>query len=148
MVIRDVEIALKALESSTAEPTIKTRILEQWRESRTLTPVDTLQAIRHGLMAEELQLHFDFLTFNGRCLELLRRLRDRLVERFPAVRWPPVALENGHLDTVVTVILDAVAHNDGTSEAYLQVVSSAIDEHIRREGSTAIARARQRSCQS
>jgi hypothetical protein len=144
MVIRDVEIALKALDCSVTEPNYKTRILKQWKETRVLTPLDTLQAVRHGVVAEELHMQFDYLTFNGRCLELLRRLRDRLVEKFPAIYWPALALENENLGIVVSKIFEIVAHNDSTADAYLQAVSYAFDEHIRREGSKSIDRAKQR----
>lgn len=144
MVIRDVKIALNALDCSLTEPNERTRILKQWENTHTLTPLDTLEAVRHGIMAEELQMQFDSLSFNGRCLELLRRLRDRLVEKFPAIHWPTVPLENEHMYTVVMKIFDTVARNDSIGDAYLQAVSYAFDEHIRREGSKAITRARQR----
>ena len=43
MMIRDVEIALKALESRITESDTKKRILKPWKETCTLTPEDTLE---------------------------------------------------------------------------------------------------------
>ena len=115
------------------------------------SPVELLTVIRHGIVAEETQLHFDYLEFNRRCMEFLRRVRERLVRDFPGL-----TLE-GPLSSVAGAVFYAADRyrNAPLSEesaksypgaqvggAYLQAVARDMQQMIERQGFKEIERAR------
>ena len=144
MVIRDVEIAVNAMQSPINGSDKSTRISKQWKDHHVLSPTDLLEAIRQGIQAEELHMQFDFLTFNRRCLEFLRRLRDRLNRDLPQVPWDT----NERLETVITLILGIASQDEVAALACLHFTGLSLKELIQREGANEIERARERCCQS
>jgi hypothetical protein len=99
-----------------------------------LDPVDMLALITEGVQQEELQLYFDFMSINRRCIELLRRLRNRLVEDVPDVRWPVHLLENQKLGGTAWFILEKLSYESNVSARYRRIVERLVEETILREG--------------
>ncbi|KAK4891745.1 hypothetical protein LTR49_028649, partial [Elasticomyces elasticus] len=78
-VLEDVEAVLKRNDGR-PKTELRARILRRWKTHKKLDPVDMLFLLAALIQEEEHSLHFDFISSNGRCLELLRRLRSRIVE--------------------------------------------------------------------
>jgi hypothetical protein len=147
MVLRDMEIALNALKSHPKTSRRADRISKHWDKQRSLAPVDALFAILRGIQSEELQLQFDFVAFNMRCFEFLRRLRDRLNQKMPGIQWS-ATVGNQNMETVVTTIFGITVDDDDTSRQCLGTVAECASEMIGREGAKEMEAAEVRSLKS
>jgi hypothetical protein len=133
MVLQDMENLLKS-DHDSPRTTLKIRALRQWKVQKRLDPVDMLALITEGVQQEELQLCFDFMSINRRCIELLRRLRIRLVEDVTDVRWPMHLLENQKLSGTAWFILEKLSYESNVSARYRRIVERLVEETILREG--------------
>jgi hypothetical protein len=113
---------------------LKIRALRQWKVQKRLDPVDMLALVTEGVQQEELQLYFDFMSVNRICIELLRRLRNRLVEDVADVGWPMHLLENQALGRTASFTLEQLSHDSSISARYRRTVERLVEETILREG--------------
>jgi hypothetical protein len=133
MVLQDIEDMLKSNHDS-PWTSLKTRALRQWRSQKRLDPVDMLALVTEGVQQEEFQLNFDFMSFNRRCIELLRRLWERLVGAVTDVHWPVHLLENQALCASALFVLEELGRESNSSARYRQIVEHLLQETILREG--------------
>jgi hypothetical protein len=133
MVLQDIEDMLKSNHDS-PWTSLKTRALRQWKSQKRLDPVDMLALVTEGVQQEEFQLNFDFMSFNRRCIELLRRLWERLVGAVTDVHWPVHLLENQALCASALFVLEELGRESNSSARYRQIVEHLFQETILREG--------------
>jgi 2-phospho-L-lactate transferase/gluconeogenesis factor (CofD/UPF0052 family) len=93
--------------------------------------VDMLALVTGKVQQEESQLHFDFISTNSKCIELLRRLRNLLVTD---VRRTPRLLENQNLFMTAGFILEQLSHESNISARYRHITERLVEETILREG--------------
>jgi hypothetical protein len=130
MVLQDVEDLLKS-DHDGPRSSLKIRALRQWKVQKRLDPVDMLALVTGKVQQEESQLHFDFISTNSKCIELLRRLRNLLVTD---VRRTPRLLENQNLFMTAGFILEQLSHESNISARYRHITERLVEETILREG--------------
>ena len=54
-------------------------ICDDFAQTRTLSPPQLLFALEQGLMAEDMNLHFDYVAMHERCVNLLQSIRVQLI---------------------------------------------------------------------
>jgi len=133
LVLQDMEYLLKS-DCNSPRTSLKIRALRQWKTQKRLDPVDMLALVTEGVQHEEQQLYFDFMSINRRCIEVLRRLRNRLVEDVTNVGWPMHLLENQTLCGTAWFILEQLSHGSNNGVRYRQIVERLVEETILREG--------------
>lgn len=134
LVLQDMEDLL-GRDYNSPRTSLKIRALRQWKAQKRLDPVDMLALVTEGVQQEEPQLYFDFMSVNKTCMELLRRLRNRLVEDVADVEWPMDLLENKALGgETAWLILEQLSHDSSISARYRRIVERLVEEAISREG--------------
>lgn len=133
MVLQDIEYLFKS-DHNGARTSLKTRALRQWKARKKLDSVDMLALVTEGVQQEESQLYFDFVSMNRRCIELLRRLRNSLVDAVPEVNWPMHLHDNHYLCGTASMIFEQLSHENGISARYKHIVAQAMSKIISCEG--------------
>ena len=103
-----------------------------------------LALVPEGVQREELKLYFDFMSLNRRCIDLLRRLKNRLTRAVPEVQWPTHLLEDNMLCGTPLFVLRVLSRENDVSARYRDVVKDLLDKIVLREGGNETAAARLR----
>ncbi|KAI9718489.1 MAG: hypothetical protein M1828_006672 [Chrysothrix sp. TS-e1954] len=145
MVLREVEGIIAKIPKKPS-PGKQLTTIKQQAEPHELSPVNLLKAIRHGIEAEETHMCFDFLTFNRRCLELLRRLKIRLNRDFPSTPWTMSPSTNDDLYMMLGQILQQIGFGNDLYMNSLKMAGTMMAELITREGAAEIGRMQKVCC--
>lgn len=113
-------------------------------KQRNLTPRQTLTIFTQAVREDDLALHFDLLTFNNRCLDLLRRIQNACLE---AASVYQCAAGDYHLGTAIGLLLHfhAVATDANDEKVGFKEACRLLQEDIEAEGSAQLSKARSRA---
>ena len=141
MVLNEVETAVNALSDTDADmPDEIVKIVRQWKQSRTVTPMGLLKIIEHNVVLEDYELHFDYIDINRRCVELLRRIRDTVQKEHPTSPLLEACSENDKLCFVPQVVLcfgldTSSSTEEDSPRSILDIAARCMESFIDREGS-------------